>query len=64
MEIDVVAVIKIGDKKEAHTVAAEQTPANTTPQIEIEILKKLAQARLISLLGQSGKWCQNYMKFA
>jgi len=34
LEIDVIAVVKIGDKKAGYTISAEQTPANPVPKSE------------------------------
>ncbi len=34
LEIDVIAVVKVGDKKAGYTISAEQTPANPVPKSE------------------------------
>jgi hypothetical protein len=34
LEVDVIAVVKVGDKKAGYTISAEQTPANPVPKSE------------------------------
>lgn len=34
LEVDVIAVVKVGEKREAYTLSAEQTPANSIPKSE------------------------------
>jgi hypothetical protein len=55
LEMDVIAVIKIGEKKEAYTILAEQTPANPIPKTERKKKEMTEPSRIDFYLNNAKK---------